>query len=267
MHDVGTARARPPRRKAGPDRAAPAAERDPGQPGAEHPFAPFVRAVGKGAKLSRSLEQAEAAQAMRMILAGDIDPVQLGAFLVILRYRKETPAELAGFVEAAREAVAEKPRVAVDLDWPSYADRHRQLPYFVLAALLLADNGVRVLMHGIAGEGSGGTRACLAALGVEPAHSSVDAARRLDATNFAYLPLEQACPGLAATVRAASAARAEVAGQHVRARAQPVRRPVPDPGRLPSQLHRAPPGGGPPLGTTQRRHLQRQWRRGRAQSA
>ena len=42
-----------------------------------------------------------------------------------------------------------------DLDRPSYADRHRQQPWFVLAARLLAVNGVKVLLHGISGYSDG----------------------------------------------------------------------------------------------------------------
>lgn len=162
----------------------------------EHPFAAYLRTVGKGEKLSRPLSQDEAAEAMRMILAGRVEPVQLGAFLIVLRYRKETPAELAGFASAAREHLALRGRLEVELDWPSYADKHKQLPYFVLAALLLAQSGVRVLMHGIAGDGPAGTPAAVAALGIEPATSLDAAARGLETSNLAYMPLAALCPAL-----------------------------------------------------------------------
>ena len=134
---------------------------------------------------------------MDMILAGRVAPEQLGAMLAILRYRKETSEELAGFVEAARDRVA-APGVAVDLDWPSFADRHQQLPWFVLAALLLAENGVRIFMHGLAGASSGcvPTSAALAALGLAPAESLDAAARTLDGDGFAYIRLDAYCPEL-----------------------------------------------------------------------
>ncbi len=165
----------------------------------QHAFAKFVRTLGRGAKLSRSLNEQEAHEAMGLILAGEVEPVQVGAFLVLLRYRGETSEELAGFVRAARAAIElPDPAPKADLDWPSYADRHRQLPWFVLAALLLAQNGVRVLMHGIAGESDGyaPTPAALASIGVEAALSLEDAAGRLQSDNFAYLPLDRFCPGL-----------------------------------------------------------------------
>lgn len=162
-----------------------------------HPFAHFVRTVGRGQHLARSLSEDEAAEAMAMILSGAVEPEQLGAFLLILRYRGETPAELAGFVRAARARLDAPGDLGVALDWPSYADRHKQLPYFVLAALLLAAAGVKVAMHGPAGGGPVTTPAVLDALGLAPAESLDTAARRLDQDNFAYLPVERLCPPLA----------------------------------------------------------------------
>jgi anthranilate phosphoribosyltransferase len=160
-----------------------------------HAFAAYLRTIGRGPTLSRPLDEAEAEQAMGMILDGAIERVQLGGFLLVLRYRTETAPELAGFVRAARARIAPA-ELTVDLDWPSYADRHKQLPYFVLAALLLARAGVRVLMHGIEGEGPVTTPAALAALGITPARSLFEASQQLDASNFAYLPLHVLCPSL-----------------------------------------------------------------------
>jgi len=40
---------------------------------------------------------------MRLILAGEVEPEQLGAFLMLMRYRGESVEELAGLVEAARD--------------------------------------------------------------------------------------------------------------------------------------------------------------------
>ena len=178
-------------------RSGPARERAAGS-SASHPFAEYLRTIGRGATLGRPLDEAEAEQAMGMILDDAVEPVQLGAFLLVLRYRTETPAELAGFVRAARARSAPAGATTVDLDWPSYADRHKQLPYFVLAALLLATSGVRVLMHGIEGEGAITTPAALGALGVPACRSAGEVADRLGASGFAYLPLRAICPELEA---------------------------------------------------------------------
>ena len=165
-----------------------------------HPFAEVLRIVGRGPKLSRPLDVAEAEDAMRQILADEVEPLQLGAFLLLLRHRGETPEELAGFVRAARATIdtgTSAPQV--DLDWPSYADRHKQLPWFVLAALLLAENGVKVVMHGIAGESEGyaSTPAALELLGIRAARSVAEAGDQLESDNFAYLPIEELAPSVA----------------------------------------------------------------------
>jgi len=164
-----------------------------------HPFASFLRTIGRGPSLSRPLTRDEARKAMRLILDGQTDGVQVGAFLLVLRYRGETAEELAGMLAAARERfAAEVSPGQADLDWPSYADRHKQQPWFTLAALLLAENGVRVLMHGIAGyaEGFAPTRPVLAALGIRPAGSLAEAAAHVARENFAYVGLEDFCAPL-----------------------------------------------------------------------
>ncbi len=161
-----------------------------------HPFARFLRIVARGDTLSRPLDMDEATEAMRMILRGEAEPVQIGAFLAVLRYRQESPAEIAGFVRAARGLRQIPVSAQADLDWPSYADVHRQLPYFLLAALLIAETGTRVLIHGIEGSGPATTMATLGALGISLSPSAESAARALERDNLAYLPLGVACPAL-----------------------------------------------------------------------
>ncbi|GGC55739.1 hypothetical protein GCM10011504_37610 [Siccirubricoccus deserti] len=167
---------------------------------AEHPFAPFLRTLGRGPGRSRALTREEALAALRMVLRGEADPHQVGAFLMLLRYRGEDPDEIAGLVEAAREAAGcgTAPGVPVELDWPSYgAGRTRGAPWFLLAALALGRAGHRVLMHG-SNEFSSGmpVTEALARLGLRPADDRADAARMLETVGFAYLPLRVLSPGL-----------------------------------------------------------------------
>ncbi|HEX6114503.1 MAG TPA: hypothetical protein VFZ10_19575, partial [Geminicoccaceae bacterium] len=51
---------------------------------ASHPFAEFLRTIGRGVTLGRTLDETEAEQAMGMILDDAVEPVQLGAFLLVL---------------------------------------------------------------------------------------------------------------------------------------------------------------------------------------
>lgn len=167
----------------------------------EHPFAPFVRTLGRGPGRSRALTRDEARDALGMVLRGEADPHQIGAFLMLLRYRGEDPDEVAGLVEAARAHAGlgeGAPMPAVDLDWPSYgAGRTRGAPWYLLAALALAGAGYRVLMHG-SNEFSSGIPVAdaLAELGLRPASGLDDAGRQVATTGFAYLPLSAFNPGL-----------------------------------------------------------------------
>ena len=166
-----------------------------------HDFAPFVRILGRGPGRSRSLTRAEARYALGEVLAGRVTPEQVGAFLMLLRYRGEAVDEMVGLVEAARlhaglPWVLPRP---VDLDWPSYADgRTRGLPWYLLAALLLAKSGLRVLMHGpTSGPGRQSLLEAMALLGIPPSKSATQAEAALESTGFAFVPLETLSPELA----------------------------------------------------------------------
>lgn len=165
----------------------------------EHPFAEYVRILARGKSKSLPLSEDEAFTAMRLILAGEVEDLQLGAFLMLMRHKEETPEEVAGFVRACRESLVlpESPP-QVDIDWSSYAGKRRQLPWFLLAALALAASGLRIFMHGSSGHTAGRlyTAPALEALGLPIADSLPTAAGQLAENGFAYLPLEGLNPVL-----------------------------------------------------------------------
>ena len=164
-----------------------------------HPFAQYIQTLGKGKRGARDLSVDEAMQSMSMILAGQVEPEQLGAFLMLMRVKEETPAEVAGFVRAARLSLTVPPGFpAVDLDWSSYAGKRRQLPWFVLSALLLANHGIKVLMHGTETTSPDRvyTPAALKSLGIDICSSLAQVAQHLQRRNFAYIPLAALNPKL-----------------------------------------------------------------------
>jgi anthranilate phosphoribosyltransferase len=164
----------------------------------EHPFAEIVRILGKGKKGSRPLTQDEAYRAMKMILADEVLPIQLGAFLMLMRVKEETAEELAGFAQAGREFFKFSHDMKVDLDWSSYAGKRRHLPWFLLAALLLVENGITVFMHGAEGHSPDRiyTENVLHYLGLTAAASIQEAQEQLKSQRFSYLSLEHFCPKL-----------------------------------------------------------------------
>lgn len=165
----------------------------------EHPFARFVRIIGKGPNLSRPLTGEEMYQAATMIMNDQVEPLQLGAFLCILRMRTEVPEEGAGFVRAVRDTLERPDNMPeVDLDWSSYSGKKRQLPWFLLATQILAQNGVRIFMQGTEGHTPDRvySRQALQVLGVPIAASLAEAAEHIRQSNFGFLPLAQLSPKL-----------------------------------------------------------------------
>lgn len=163
----------------------------------EHPFAQYIRIIGKGKTGARSLTFDEAYQAFSLILKKDVLDVQLGAFLMLLRVKEESVEELAGFVQATKDQLQFNP-LQLDLDWPSYAGKRKHYPWYILAALTLAKNGYRIVMHGAAGHTLNRvyTEQVLTFLGFPICQTQADVQEQLDACDFAYLPLSSISPVL-----------------------------------------------------------------------
>lgn len=164
---------------------------------AEHPFPPFVRILGKGKRGARNMTRAEAREAMGMVLDEKVEDTQLGAFLMLLRHKEESPDELAGFTEAVRERL-HAPALAVDIDWPTYAGKKRHLPWYLLAAKCLAQNGVRVLMHGGGAHTAGRlySEQLLELLGIPLCRNWQAVGEALEQQNIAFFPLGDWAPQL-----------------------------------------------------------------------
>lgn len=163
----------------------------------EHPFAQYVRILGKGKRGSRSFSYEEALDSFGMILDDQVLDMQLGAFLMLLRVKEESVDELAGFVQATKSRL-QLPQLQVDLDWSSYAGKRKHYPWFLLAALTLAKHGYRIFMHGAAGHTINRlyTEDVLPHLGHQPCLTGEEVSQALDSTNFAYMPLSAFSPKL-----------------------------------------------------------------------
>ncbi|WP_238364468.1 glycosyl transferase family protein [Mesobacterium pallidum] len=164
-----------------------------------HPFAQFVAILGRGKTKQRHLTRAEARESMAMILRGEALPEQIGAYLMLLRLKEESPEEIAGFVDGTRDTFRKPPDAPlVDLDWSSYAGKRTQLPWFLLSVLALVGAGHRVCLHGTEGHTAGRlyTRDVLTALGLPVSTSLGEAGAQIKAQGFSYLPLEAMSPKL-----------------------------------------------------------------------
>ena len=129
---------------------------------------------------------------MSDIACYEVEPQQLGAFLMLLRLKQKTPEEMAGFAAALQDNLPkplDAPPVAVN--WPAYAGKRDQPPWFLLAALLLARNGCPVFMHGYSRRDEKVyVPKALRALGIEPCSLLSQAAAKIHQDGFAYLPID-----------------------------------------------------------------------------
>lgn len=175
-------------------------------PAHEHPFAQYVRILGKGKKGTRSLTEQEAFDAMTMIMAGEVLDVQLGAFLMLMRVKEESAEELTGFVKAVRLHIArehpELEQLQPSVDWSSYAGKRRHLPWYLLAVFALANAGEKIFMHGASGHTIDRvyTEDVLNSLGLPVAANGLQAKQQLEQLGFCYFPLSHLCPQLHAII-------------------------------------------------------------------
>ncbi|PVV11098.1 MAG: hypothetical protein B6D82_11885 [gamma proteobacterium symbiont of Ctena orbiculata] len=158
-----------------------------------HPFARFIQILGKGRNGMRALTLEEAYEAMQMIACYDVEPEQIGAFLMLMRVKEESAEEVAGFTRALRESLPTQGKeMAPAIDWAAYAGKRRQLPWFLLAALILVKQGYPVCMHGMnRSDARVYVPEALDALGMEAANSLQEAMEGLNETGFCYLPISK----------------------------------------------------------------------------
>ncbi|GAB5380566.1 MAG: glycosyl transferase family protein [Aliiglaciecola sp.] len=162
-------------------------------------FKQYIQAIGRGQRAGRTLSQSEAYDAMSMIISGSVTAEQKGAFLMLLRVREETPEELAGFVEAFdHHTIKEVTSLETDLDMGCYAGKRRQHPWFVLSALLLAQTGKRLFLHGTHEPDSKRLylSAVLPSLGIPSARNATQAQSQLTESGMCYMDLIDVNPQL-----------------------------------------------------------------------
>jgi len=158
----------------------------------------YVHTLGRGPSKSRNLTREEAAKAMGLILEG-AEPEAVGALLMLMRYRGETAAEIAGFVDAMRARLTGWSTLPTALDWPSYAaGRSRGHPWFLLSALLVARAGYPVLLHGWNSHQNpiADVRGALERLGIKQVRTPSEALAHLEHRGISYVPVEALNPAL-----------------------------------------------------------------------
>jgi len=162
--------------------------------GAPMGIAHYIKEIGRGARGAKPLTREQAEDLFGQVLDGQVTDLEIGGFCLAMRIKGETPDEMAGFLDATnarldRFPAADRPLIVL----PSY-NGARKLPVLTpLLALLLAREGLPVLVHGSATESSRVLASnVLAALGV-PALETVSP---IAAGQVAFAPTELLNPAL-----------------------------------------------------------------------
>jgi anthranilate phosphoribosyltransferase len=154
----------------------------------------YIKEIGRGKDGARSLGRAQAADLMGQVLDGTVSDMELGAFVLAMRIKGETPVEMAGFLDALNQRLQHIPNAGVPtVVLPSY-NGARKLPVLTpLLALLLAREGLAVVVHGCTTEtGRISAQKVLEALNI-PAQVAIES---IAPTQIQYVPTALLHPGL-----------------------------------------------------------------------
>lgn len=167
---------------------------------------PYLKEIARGRHSARDLTREEARTLFEAVFEGRVHDMALGALLVAFRVKGETVDELAGMLDALAPHLApvQMPtRRALPVVIPTY-NGSRKLPNLVpLLALLVAREGVPVVLHGVAHEPHRvSTFEILAQLGHEAAATIADAEGSLERDCIAAIPIALLAPPLAALLDA-----------------------------------------------------------------
>lgn len=162
-------------------------------------YAPIIKEIGRGAKGAKPMSEAQAEALFGDILDQRVPDLELGAILLSMRIKGEDAHELAGFKRAmdARTAQVEVPTGPRCVVLPTYNGARKQPNLMPLVAMLLAREGVPVLIQGRHDfESRVSPFELLDALGIASTSDVAEAGAQLAARKLACMPVKALCPGL-----------------------------------------------------------------------
>ena len=154
----------------------------------------YIKEIGRGKDGARPLSRAQATDLMGQVLDGTVTDLEVGAFCLAMRIKGETPEEMAGFLDAVRSRMNLLPDSGAPVVvLPSY-NGARKLPLLTpLLALLLAREGLAVMIHGTPTENS---RIFVSEVLVDLQIRAQDAPQSIASGEVAFIPTEVLCPAL-----------------------------------------------------------------------
>jgi anthranilate phosphoribosyltransferase len=165
-------------------------------------YSEVIKEVGRGKEGAADLSEATACELYGAMLDGLVPELELGALLIAFRIKGESLAELVGFSRAMQQRLLRLAAPAGRLlpaVLPSYNGARRQANLTPLLALLLAREGIPVLVHGVTHDPKRVTSAeVFGALGIDSCASVESAQQALQQDNLAFVPVTALSPGLEA---------------------------------------------------------------------
>lgn len=158
----------------------------------------YIKVIGRGKDGARPLQEDQAHDLMSQVLDGRVTDLEIGAFAVAMRIKGESTAELAGFLKATTERCVHFHPPGPVVVLPSY-NGARKLPNLTaLLAMLLAQEGVSVLVHGMPDDPTRVTTATIFHdLGLTEAVTAHDAEQAWARHEPVYMRTDRLCPPLA----------------------------------------------------------------------
>ena len=161
----------------------------------------LIKEIGRGKKGSRNLSRQDASSLYTAMLDRNVSDLELGAILMAMRIKGESVDELGGFMDAAEasfERIPAGPGPYAPVSIPSYNGSRKMANLTPLLALLLAREGVPVLVHGVTVDPGRVTSAeIFAAMQLAPAQSVADVQAAFAARLPAFMPIELLAPPMA----------------------------------------------------------------------
>lgn len=161
-------------------------------------IAPYIKEIGRGKEGARSLTTEQAHDLMSQVLDGQASDLEIGAFAIAMRIKGESIEELTGFLRSVHERCIPLHPTQASVVLPSY-NGARKLPNLTaLLALLLAQEGVPVLVHGpVHDPGRVTTAEIFQTLGLPIAQDSADIHAAWARREPVFIRTEALCPPLA----------------------------------------------------------------------
>lgn len=171
--------------------------------------AKFIKEIGRGKHGARSMTREDAQTLYSAMLAGRISDLEMGGILLSMRIKGESLEEIAGFMAAAEEFILqfEMPKLLLPMalnhvDYapiiiPSYNGARKKANLTALLAMLLAREGIPVLVHGVLHDaGRVASAEIFAHLGIDPVSTQQQVQEQMALGRPALMAIENLSPAM-----------------------------------------------------------------------